>query len=340
MVHDGDQNKTGGDVGETCTTIHIPDASCVAVVPPPPPPPPPVTVNKVCYTGVSHKYVKASQEWTVNTTTNKLTVRTTFSKNFVDNTYGSSAVAWPSGHSFSQLVGSDNLQMALYDANNVKKMEFKLDYITASSTVASGYKCLGVTGGEGQMVLGNASDVVSATTSLDKNLNTYGYNLTANSPLSNSSYTPNANYPNWIYDVWYEVTVNLAPFGSAGFGRPVITSIHASPSKTGSNTEVVVDTVCTTSSPRVAAAPELPSKISAVAYPNPFGDDITINFITPLEEEANITITDLAGRVVESFNHPAGSVRTGSDLRAGIYFVTISQGDFRKTIKIIKSSAE
>jgi hypothetical protein len=337
MVHDGDQNKTGGDVGETCTTIHIPDNNCIPVIPPPPPPPPPPTVNKVCYTGTSHSYVKASQEWTINTTTNQLTVRTTFSKNFVDNTYGISAIGWPSGHTFSQLVGSDNLQMALYDANNVKKMEFKLDYITASSGVSSGYKCLGVTGGEGMMILGNASSVISATTSIDKNLNTFGYALTTNSPSTNSSYTPNASYPNWIYDVWYEVTVDLAPFGSAGFGRPLITSVHASPSKTGSNTELVVDTICTQSSPRIALAPETPTRISAVAYPNPFGNDITINFITPLEEEATITITDLAGRVVDSFKHEAGKVNTGGDLRPGIYFVTITQGEFRGVIKIVKS---
>ncbi len=334
MVHDGDQNKTGGDVGETCTTIHIPDAQCVPVQPPPPPPPP---VNKICYTGTSHRYVKASQEWTINTTTNKLTIRTTFSKNFVDNTYGTGAIGWPSGHTFNQLVGSDNLQMALYDANNVKKMEFKLDYITASSGTPSGYKCLGVSGGEGQMILGSASDVVSVTTSLDKNLNTYNYTLLTNSPATNSSYTPNASYPNWIYDVWYEVTVNLAPFGSAGFGRPLISSVHASPSKTGSNTELVEDTICTQSSPRIAAAPDAPTRINAVVYPNPFGDDITINFITPLDEDANITITDLAGRIVESFNHPAGTVTTGSNLKAGIYFVAISQGEFRKIIKIVKS---
>jgi len=33
MVHDGDQNKTGGDVGEACTTAHIPQTGpCVPVI--------------------------------------------------------------------------------------------------------------------------------------------------------------------------------------------------------------------------------------------------------------------------------------------------------------------
>src|SRR4029079_2025403 len=56
---------------------------------------------------------------------------------------------------------------------------------------------------------------------------------------TNSSYAPNATYPNWIYEVWYEVTINLSAFGSAGFGHPEISGVHASPSKTGNNTEIV-----------------------------------------------------------------------------------------------------
>jgi len=40
------------------------------------------------------------------------------------------------------------------------------------------------------------------------------------------------------------MTVDLAAFGSAGFGYPVITSIHASPSKTGNNTEPVTLIEC------------------------------------------------------------------------------------------------
>ena len=227
--------------------------------------------------------------------------------------------------------------MAIFDANNVKKMEFKLDYITSSNTVPSGYKCLGVTGGEGSMILGNVTDVVSVTTSIDKNLNTFGYALTTNSPATNTSYTPNATYPNWIYDVWYEVTVKLSAFGTAGFGEPLITSVHASPSKTGSNTEIVIDTTCTTISPRMSA-PDAPTKINAIAYPNPFGEDITITFITPLEGDANITITDVAGRVVESIFHSAGTINMGHNLRSGIYFVRITQGDYYRIIKIIKSA--
>jgi len=184
----------------------------------------------------------ARSEWTING--NVLTIRTTFSKTFVDNTYGTNAIGWNNGHTFSNLTGSDHLQLALYDANGVKKLEFKQDYISASPGAPSGYDCLGVTGGEGRMILGNASSILSATSSLDQNFNTFGYVLTANSPATNANYLPNPAYPNWIYEVWYEVSVDLSVFGPAGFGYPVIASVHASPSKTGNNTEAVIPDEC------------------------------------------------------------------------------------------------
>jgi SdrD B-like domain/Concanavalin A-like lectin/glucanases superfamily len=203
--------------------------------------------GQICFEGTNDQSVGADAQYVINYTNNgngTLTVRTTFTPNFVDNTYGANAIGWGNGHTFSNLTGSDHLQLSLYDANNIKKLEFKLDYLTASSGSPTGYDCLGVTGGEGQMIVGSAANVIAATTSLDQNFNTYGYVLTSASPATNSSYTPNPTYPNWIYDVWYEVTVNLAAFGPAGFGTIGISGIHASPSKTGNNTEPVVVVEC------------------------------------------------------------------------------------------------
>ena len=82
MVHDGDQNKTGGDVGESCTTIRFPDENCIPISLPYTENP---DTNKLCYSGTVNNYVKASQEWTYDTNTDAYTIRTTFSKNFVDN---------------------------------------------------------------------------------------------------------------------------------------------------------------------------------------------------------------------------------------------------------------
>lgn len=183
--------------------------------------------------------VSATTRWVIDHGTQTVTIRTTFSKTFVDNTYGVNAVGWPNGHSFGNLTGSDHLQLVLYNNDGVKSMDFKVDYISASTDASSGYKCLGVAGGDGRMLLGNATDVLYATTSLAENFNQYGYALTVNSPATNSSYVPNPAYPNWIFDVWYEVTVKLSAFGPAGFGYPDLVFVHASPSKTGRNSEPV-----------------------------------------------------------------------------------------------------
>ncbi len=201
--------------------------------------------DELCFkSSTNDARVGAKITWTIDPVKNTVTLRTTFAKTFVDNTYGTTAIGWPNGHKFGDLVGSDHVQLALYDKNGVKKLEFKQDYITASSGASSGYDCLGVTGGEGQMLTGSASSIKSATTSLDVNFNTYGYVLTTNSPSTDANYTPNPSYPNWIYDVWYETTVDLNAFGSAGFGFPLIASVHASPSKTGNNTEPVDSMKC------------------------------------------------------------------------------------------------
>ncbi|MEY3420871.1 MAG: hypothetical protein RIR48_1160, partial [Bacteroidota bacterium] len=205
--------------------------------------------GQICFNGANG--VGATANWTITYTedpaNDKVKIRATLSKNFVDNTYGTGAIGWPNGQQFSKLVSSDHLVLSMLDGNNVKRIETKLDYISASNTAPSGYDALGVTGGEGQMFLGNSSDVLSSTTSLDQNLNSNGptyYGVIVNSPATNSNYTPNPTYPNWIYDVWYEVEVRLSAFGAAGFGKVGITGVHASPSKTGNNTEEVEEGPC------------------------------------------------------------------------------------------------
>ncbi|MBK8701457.1 MAG: Ig-like domain-containing protein [Saprospiraceae bacterium] len=203
-------------------------------------------VGQLCFNGTNDVSAKAS--WSIiygeTAADDIVKVRVTMSKNFTDNTYGTNAIGWPSGHTFSNLLNGDNVKIALYDTNDVNKIEFKLDYLSASGLVTSGYTTLGVSGGDGSMLVGNASDVVSVRTSLDVNLNDYGYVLTTNSPSTTSNYTQNVTYPGWIYDVWYEVDVKLSALGSAGFGAIAVTGIESSPSKIGSTTETVSEGPC------------------------------------------------------------------------------------------------
>jgi hypothetical protein len=206
--------------------------------------------GQICFNGANG--VSATANWTITYTqdpvNDKVKIRATLSKNFVDNTYGTNAIGWGTkGHTFGNLTGSDHLILSMLDGNNSPRLITKLDYITASNTAPSGYDALGVTGGEGQMIQGSSSDVLSSTTSMDQNLNSNGpsyYGVIVNSPATNANYTPNPTYPNWIFDVWYEVEVRLSAFGAAGFGKVGITGVHASPSKTGNNTEEVTEGPC------------------------------------------------------------------------------------------------
>jgi len=205
-------------------------------------------------------------------------LRVTFDPAFVDNTYGANACCgWPAadttateppppdgmmtdpmgmmkppkmpkpgkgGHTFNDLVGSDHVELLLTDAAGNTVMDFDLDYITADSTPSCGYRQLGVKGGEGKVVSGNAAAVLGSATSIDRNLNGCGYCYTTDSPATDESYTPNPDTPAWDYRVVYEVWLDLDAFGSAGFGQAYITNVHASPSKLDNNTVEVTATPC------------------------------------------------------------------------------------------------
>lgn len=179
-------------------------------------------------------------------------------KDFVDNTYGANAIGWPGGHTFGNLTGSDHAQFLGYDANDNLVLDFKVDYLTSTTINAahpSGYASLGVTGGEGDVNIGSAANITAWGTSMDYSMNQTSYcsggvctslgtDLEVDSPATDAFYTPNATYPDWIFDVIYEVKINKAAFGAAGFGSLDVPYIHASPSKAGNNTIIAEPGVC------------------------------------------------------------------------------------------------
>ena len=291
-------------------------------------PAPPCNVNEVCFASPTKpNIVNAKSTWTISGDT--ITIRTTLAKTFVDNTYGTNIIGWPSAHKFGDLTGSDNLQLALYNANGAKVTEFKMDYISSSSTVPSGFRCLGVTGGEGKMLLGSASNIYSVTTSIDRNFNQFGYVLTTNSPATNASYAPNATYPSWIYEVWYEVKVNKNAFGTIGFGYPKISGVHASPSKTGSNSEPVDSVPCVPGIPaRLSDQNADIESLSLMLYPNPANDVVKLTFNGIESGPVLITLTAMDGKVMDMIyrgNIEAGQVYQveygTAHLAAGLYIL-------------------
>ena len=158
-------------------------------------------------------------------------IRVTFrqSRDLNDNTYGVNAITWPHGHKFRDLVGSDQAEFQFTDASGKVVLDFNVDYISQSSLYPSGYGTLGVSGGDGKMLTGDASSVLSVHTTLSDNLNQssafYGY--TVDSPA------PEAAFPTWDYVDGYTVEVSKAAFGAAGFGGVSIPYVHNSPAKHG-----------------------------------------------------------------------------------------------------------
>lgn len=209
-------------------------------------------------------------------------IRVTFDPAFVDNTFGANGIGWNPNrpHTFeSDLTKSDHVELLLTDGTGATVMQLGEDYISSLSATttkpgpgkgtggatsvsttpakACDYGTLGVRGGDGFMTTGSADNVLAAATSAARNVScgycqsaacsadgTSAGDCTVNSPKTDALYTPNPLTPNWNYDVVYEVWIDLAAFGSAGFGQAYLDFVHASPSKDGSNTLYVSPSPC------------------------------------------------------------------------------------------------
>jgi len=173
-------------------------------------------------------------------------VRLTLDPHFVDNTYGAGSLDWgKKPHEFKSLVGSDHAQIQLNDGAGTLAYDVSMDYLSADASAPSGYASLGVTGGDGEVLTGNAADFLAIATSLDRNLNQRGYgSYLADSPVTDESYDPDPAAPNWDFRVVYEAWVADGAFAQNGLGVPTIQYIHASPSKCDGDTVVVEPQPC------------------------------------------------------------------------------------------------
>ena len=161
-------------------------------------------------------------------------VALTFSEEFVDNTYGAnSSPGYGKEHEFRQLVGSDHAIIGLEDGDGNLMFEVKLDYIMEDDASPSGYRSGGIEDGDGKMLLGSEAVVLDARTSLERNLNERGCVYLEDSPAPGDP-----DCPDWERRVIYEVWLDRDMFGPAGFGRPVLDHVHASPSRMENTIEV------------------------------------------------------------------------------------------------------
>lgn len=176
-------------------------------------------------------------------------LRLTFDPSFVDNTYGANGIGWEGERDgvrpFDKLVGSDHSQFVALDATGEVIFELKLDYLGEVDTADCGYASKGVADKDGEVIIGEESDVLHWTTSMDRNLNERGYcDYLEDSPATDENCTRNPDAPNWDFRVVYEIWLRRSAFEPNGFGTAHMTFVHASPAKGGENTVEIVRQDC------------------------------------------------------------------------------------------------
>ena len=91
-----------------------------------------------------------------------------------DNTYGTGAIGWTNGHTFSNLTGSDKLEFRFYDKTGKVVLDFYQDTISATTNLAvyprDMPRCVPAAA-TGRLVAGSVANIVSCTTSIADNLN-------------------------------------------------------------------------------------------------------------------------------------------------------------------------
>lgn len=211
-------------------------------------------IGEQCFWGVTPAgsylpLTKIVHELRIDEQSDRVDVAIIFNRDFVDLTFGANAIGWDDakkGHTFKQLTGSDHTELSLLNGKGEVAMQAKIDLLSESADAASGYRSLGVEGGDGKLVSGDADYVLAAGSSLDDNFNRLGYRLTEDSPETDASYSPDPAYPDWEFFVIYRLSVALDAFGASGFGTARMEMVHASPSKLGENSVTVEEDDCPT----------------------------------------------------------------------------------------------
>ncbi len=166
-----------------------------------------------------------------------------------DASYGANAhPSWAAAgksQSLGNLNGSDKGRVILRNGNGSVVFDVTSDFVEDGMSTVSGWGSAGVTGGEGSVSVGSASQV-AVESSIGYNLNRFctssssctvsSTNLFSTSPAVNADYTPVSSFfTDWQFPYLYEFRFDRAAFGSSGFGSATIDAVHISPNKTGSN---------------------------------------------------------------------------------------------------------
>lgn len=79
--------------------------------------------------------------------------------------------------------------------------------------------------------------------------------------------------------------------------------------------------------------------VNVNVYPNPFGNQLEIQVESASEELLFVRMFNITGQLVNQLNNVEANKNislSGSTLTQGVYFIEVTQGDFRKVMKVIK----
>ncbi|HET6996219.1 MAG TPA: T9SS type A sorting domain-containing protein, partial [Chitinophagaceae bacterium] len=103
-------------------------------------------------------------------------------------------------------------------------------------------------------------------------------------------------------------------------------------------------TTATTELAKTASVPgpeiTKPGRLIVNIQPNPSTNNFTITISSNDENPVRIKVTDMFGRVIETYNKvtSAGMLKLGQNWTSGVYFAEVVQGEQRKLIKMVKTN--
>jgi hypothetical protein len=88
---------------------------------------------------------------------------------------------------------------------------------------------------------------------------------------------------------------------------------------------------------KFAIHPTTVEEFKIILAPNPSATNFELVVKSNSDENVNIRITDLNGRVINQFVSTfQDSISIGNELSSGSYFIEVTQGDNRKVIRALK----
>jgi hypothetical protein len=85
------------------------------------------------------------------------------------------------------------------------------------------------------------------------------------------------------------------------------------------------------------AGNSLSESMNVKVFPNPSESNFNLQLLSSENKQATVTVMDVQGRMVEKFIMSSNDISSfGTKLKAGVYFVQVSEGGKVKTLRVVK----